>query len=67
MQSQQLPFTKAKNLILSSSGKRIAHAPPAVKPPDTTDWAFVNLRMSEKGSERMLFLARAYLIGGQHS
>jgi hypothetical protein len=29
---------------------RIAHAPAAVMPPDTTDWAFANLRMSENGS-----------------
>src|SRR5271156_5262693 len=58
MQSHQLPFTNAKNLIFSGAGKRIAHEPPAVKPPVTAVSAFVNLRMSEKGSAVISVLSR---------
>src|SRR5258708_39671897 len=47
MVSQHLPFTTPKNLILPGAGNRRAQEPPAVKPPDTTDWVFDKYRMSE--------------------
>jgi hypothetical protein len=47
-----------KELDFVRCGKRIAQVSPAVKPPDTTDWASATFRMSEKGSEIIFVLSR---------
>ena len=60
--TQQSPFKTAKNLMVVGAGKRIAHLPPAVKPPVTSDSALISLSMSESGSMLISALLRKFAV-----